>query len=106
MLGLTLAVIVGTLWVTGRRFADESVRVFEFGIVHREEALVVGHVFSTETGFAMSPSAIPIKDHTDSVDGVRRPFFQLLNLMGLQRQSRSFRDWYSLHPCFDDWTPS
>jgi hypothetical protein len=106
MLSLTLATLRSYIfYVIGRcSTGNESVLVFDFGILHRDEALVARHIFSTESGFAISPSAIPIKDHTDSVDGMCRSFCQLLNLVGLQEQSRSFRDWYSLHPRFDDRT--
>jgi len=106
MLSSTLATLrSGIFYVIGRcSTGNESVLVFDFGILHRDEALVARRIFSTESGFAISPSAIPIKDHTDSVDGMCRSFCQLLNLVGLQEQSRSFRDWYSLHPRFDDRT--
>jgi len=91
------------LWVTGRCFANESVRVFEFGIVHRDEARIDRHIFSTETGFAISPSAIPIKDHSDRPDGMRRSICcQLSQFFGIQIEPHPFTDRQSLHPRFDD----
>jgi hypothetical protein len=103
MLGLTVIVLLGIFYVTGRCFIGrKSVLVLDFGIVHGEEALKGADVFPTEASLVMPSSGVAIEDHPDGVNGVRRSLGQLYEFVRLQGQSRSFRYWKGLHSRFDD----